>query len=320
MHFAMWNRWQELDEMVSVYRKFLPTSIERAKALGYKGARWPKATGNIDRDWPFIIHAFLIWQQPHPIYFAELDYRLHPTRQTLDKWKDVVFATADFMASFPVNDSASGYYNFNPPLFVASENTNADSTKNPAFELSYWKFGLRTAIEWQKRLQLPVPSGWGTVLSKLAPLPVQDNLYVTHEGISYMWTKYNYEHPVLVATYGMLPGDGVDTTIMRNTYDQVLKTWKFDHTWGWDYPLLAMTAARLNKPETAIDMLLYESKHNTYDTLGYNSWVYFPGNGGLLTAIAMMAGGWEGGPGIYALGFPKNGQWNVKVEGFPKLP
>jgi len=320
VHFALWNRWDELDKMLNVYQKFLPTSIERAKKQGYQGARWPKSTGNIDREWPFVIHAFLIWQQPHPIYFAELDYRQLPTKQTLEKWKSVVFATADFMASYPIYDSITGYYNLNPPLFIASENTDHQITKNPAFELSYWRYGLRTAIEWRKRMQMPDSPAWNSVLKSLAPLPVNDNKYVTYEGITEMWTRYNYEHPMLIATYGMLPGDGVDTAILRNTYTEVLKTWKFDRTWGWDYPVFAMTAARLNKPETAIDMLLYNSEHFSFDSLGYNSWVYFPGNGGLLSAIAMMAGGWDGGPDTYAPGFPKNGKWDVKVEGFRKMP
>jgi len=320
VHFALWNRWAELDKMLNVYQKFLPTSTERAKKQGYHGVRWPKSTGNIDREWPFLIHAFLIWQQPHPIYFAELDYRQHPTRQTLEKWKDVVFATADFMASYPVLDSISGYYNLDSPLYIMSENTDHNATRNPAFELSYWRYGLRTAIEWRKRLQLLDSNSWNSVLKNLAPLPVEDNKYITYEGIQNMWTKYNFEHPGLIASYGMLPGDGVDIAVMRNTFDEVLRTWNFDRTWGWDYPVFAMTAARLNNPETAIDMLLYKSEHNSFDSLGYNSWVYLPGNGGLLSAIAMMAGGWDGGPDTFAPGFPKNGKWNVKIEGFAKMP
>jgi hypothetical protein len=168
VHFGMWNRWNEVDKMLNVYKNFLPTSIERAKRQGYAGARWPKATGNIDREWPFVIHAFLIWQQPHPIYFAELDYRLHPTKQTLEKWKDVVFATADFMASYPVYDSAAKQYNLEAPLFLVSENTNHDSTRNPAFELSYWRYGLRKAVEWRKRLQLADEPKWNTVLEKIS--------------------------------------------------------------------------------------------------------------------------------------------------------
>jgi len=319
VHFGMWNRWSELEKMLQVYQKFLPTSMERAKKQGYKGARWPKSTGNIDREWPFIMHAFLIWQQPHPIYFAEMEYRKYPTRQTLDKWKEVVFATADFLSSYPVMYSIGNQYNMNPPLFAASENTTSEETKNPAFELSYWRYGLRTAIEWRKRLQLPEMETWNTVFQKLAPLPIQENKYVTYEGIQNMWTKYNYEHPMLIATYGMLPGDGVDTTILRNTYTEVIKTWDYSRTWGWDYPVFAMTAARLNLPEKAIDMLLFDNEHCSFDHLGYNSWVYLPGNGGLLTAIAMMAGGWDGDKSIYAPGFPKNGKWNVVVEGFNKM-
>ena len=35
------------------------------------------------RDSPSSIGPLLIWQQPHPIYYAELCYRQHPTKQTL---------------------------------------------------------------------------------------------------------------------------------------------------------------------------------------------------------------------------------------------
>ena len=166
---------------------------------------------------------------------------------------------------------------------------------------------------------MPDSTAWNSVLENLAPLPINDNKYVTCEGITDMWTRYNYEHPMLIATYGMLPGDGVDTALLRKTYSEVLKTWNFDRTWGWDYPVFAMIAARLNKPETAIDMLMHNGEHFSFNTLRYNSWVYFPGNGGLLSAIAMMAGGWDGSPDTYAPDFPKNGKWNVKVEGFRKM-
>ena len=88
---------------------------------------------------------------------------------------------------------------------------------NPAFELSYWKFGLRVANEWRKRLSLPVEENWKLVEEKLSPLPVEDGVYVTHEGIRDMWTKYAFEHPALIGTYGMLPGDGVDISVMDKT-------------------------------------------------------------------------------------------------------
>jgi hypothetical protein len=46
---------------------------------------------------------------------------------------------------------------------------------------------------------------------------------------------------------------------------------------------------------------------------------YFPSNGSLLAAVAMMAGGWDGSKGP-APGFPKDGKWTVHAEGFKPLP
>ena len=64
---------------------------------------------------------------------------------------------------------------------------------------------------------------------------------------------------------------------------------------------------------------------NTYLNNGHNYQdkrltLYLPGNGGLLTAVAMMAAGWTGCPNIAAPGFPKDGSWIVKYEGLNPLP
>lgn len=48
-----------------------------------------------------------------------------------------------------------------------------------------------------------------------------------------MWTRFNFEHPALIGTLGILPGDGVDRETMRRTLDKVAATWNFDRTWGW---------------------------------------------------------------------------------------
>jgi len=44
------------------------------------------------------------------------------------------------------------------------------------------------------------------------------------------------------------------------------------------------------------------------------------GNGGLLTAVAMMAAGWDGCPQRHAPGFPDNGKWNIRWEGLRQMP
>jgi hypothetical protein len=47
--------------------------------------------------------------------------------------------------------------------------------------------------------------------------------------------------------------------------------------------------------------------------------LYLPGNGGLLSAIALMCAGYDGGPGPNP-GFRRDGKWKVRWEGLNKLP
>ncbi|MCX6238062.1 MAG: hypothetical protein NTY07_11010 [Bacteroidia bacterium] len=322
VHYALWNRWHLFDKSLHVYKDFLSTSEQRAAAQEYTGARWPKCTANSDREWPHPIHAMLIWQQPHPIYFAELDYRLHPTKETLEKWRDIVFGSAAFMADFAFYEKANNRYILGPPVYIMSENTKPETTNNPAFELSYWRFGLRTAQLWKERLKMSRNPKWDEVLKKLSPLPIEDGLYITHENISSMWTKFTFEHPGLIGTYGMLPGDGVNIASFKKTLDKVISTWNFDRTWGWDFPMMAMAAARTGNPKLAVDMLLHSSKGFQFDEHGLATggpFPYFPSNGGLLTAVAMMAAGWDGSE-INAPGFPKDGNWVVNYENFNRMP
>ena len=168
-------------------------------------------------EWPHLIHATLIWQQPHPVYLAETLYRLDPTGETLAEWKDVVFATAEYMADFMQLDTLRGKYVLAPPICPVSENTPIFETRNPTFELSYWRYGLETAQLWRERLGYGRLASWDDILGNMAPLPVQDSLYVTYEGIGDMWSRYNFEHPALAGIYGMLPGIGVDLETFRRT-------------------------------------------------------------------------------------------------------
>ncbi len=322
-HWALWDRWPEVNRSLDIYNRLLPNAKKLASGEGYRGARWPKCIGPNLREWPHEIHSLLVWQQPHPIFFAELDYRAHPNRATLRKWQPIVEATADFLASYAFFDSATQRYVLGPPIQVVSENADVRHATNPTFELSYWRFGLRTAQLWRQRLGLPLRPEWDKVLKGLAPLPEKDGVYVLSEGIKDMWTKFNYEHPALIGTFGMLPGDGVEHETIRRTLDKILATWDFNHTWGWDFPMLAMCAARLNEPERAIDFLTTGAPGFQFDARGLATggpFPYFPSNGGLLYAIAMMAAGWDGAPNHPAPGFPSNGRWNVRYEGLRPAP
>lgn len=317
-HYGLWNRFSQLDGLTDIYRKDVQYYIKKAKDQGYDGVRWPKTLGDRERwEWPNETNPLLIWQQPHPIFFAELEYRSKPTARTLEKWRDVVLKSGDFMVSYPHFDKRENRYILGYPLQVVSENANQRTTINPTFELSYWKTGLRLTQEWRKRLGLTKDKRYSEVLSKLSELPQQDGKYVSWENIYKMWTIYNFEHPALIGAYGMLPGDGVDVPTMDTTLTMVGEKWKFEHTWGWDFPMLAMSAARLGHPDKAVDYLLNYPSF-TWDEHGLSGggvspYPYFPSNGGLLYAVAMMCAGWDGSKGD-APGFPKDGNWVVKYE------
>ena len=71
------------------------------------------------------------------------------------------------------------------------------------------------------------------------------------------------------------------------------------------------------------DALFMNVQKNTYLVNGHNYQegrlpIYLPGNGGILTAVAMMCAGWDGTTENNP-GFPKNGQWNVRWEGLEKM-
>jgi hypothetical protein len=48
--------------------------------------------------------------------------------------------------------------------------------------------------------------------------------------------------------------------------------------------------------------------------------VYLPANGGLLTAVALMARGWDCDGGRPTPGFPADGRWTVRHEGLRPSP
>jgi hypothetical protein len=319
VHFTAWNRFALFERSLSIYECLLPLARATAARQGYRGARWPKMIGPDGFDSPSPVAPLLIWQQPHPVYYAELCYRQNPTRATLERWREIVFDSAEFMASFAHYDESRKQFILGPPMKTVSENTDALTVFNPAYELAYWRFGLRAAQTWRERLGLPREPRWDDVLQHLAPLPQQDGLYLIQENMPDTYTKWNWEHPALLGIRGMQPGEAVDADAMRRTVRRVMEVWQWNRAWGWDFPLAAMAAARNNEPGLAVQALLIDSPKNRYHPNGHNFQrekltAYLPGNGGLLAATAMMAAGWTGGPQTDAPGFPKDGQWSVRHE------
>ena len=314
-HFALWSRWPMTSKALSYYERNAPLARAIAANFDYKGLMWPKFTG------PDAIHdgypeaMALMWRQPHPIFFAELEHRLTPTPATLDKWKDIVLGTAEFIADYPVLDEKTGTYSLDPIW----PNCERSIAKDTIFELGYWRWALQIAQQWRARLGLPPENHWDAVLERLAPLPVQDGRYIYCADWPDTYTRRCFDHLDPIALFGFLPPvPGFDREIARCTVLEFAKDWNWDEVWGTDFPLMAMGAARMGEPMIAIDALFNPSRRNRYDERGIclgPDIPYLPGNGGLLYVIAMMAAGWDGAPDRHAPGFPDDGSWTVRWEG-----
>jgi hypothetical protein len=323
--FALWGHPELLERSLPWYQSILPSARANARRQGFTGARWPKMVGGDGRDSPSKVAVFLIWQQPHPLYLAELAYRAHPNKETLEKYGEIVHETAEFMASFATWDEAGKRYVLGPVLIPAQEcyGNYRRQTINPTFELAYWCWALETAQQWRTRLGMVREPHWDDVLAHLSRPTVRDGVYTAIETEPYTLTT---DHPSMLAALGMIPATPlIDPEKMSKTLDKVLASWQWPTTWGWDYPMIAMTAARVGRPDVAVSSLLMEVQKNTYLANGHNYQdarlpLYLPGNGGLLAAVALMAAGWDGAPTHDAPGFPKDGKWRVRHEGILPMP
>lgn len=328
-HFPLWNRADLLTDSLDWYFTILDRAQETAARQGFAGVRWPKQVALDGRESPSDIGPFLIWQQPHPIYLAELVWRATQTpgmdpvkgEEVLAKYATLVFETAAFMASFGLRTENG--VELPPPLVPAQESYGfmRDRVENPTFELAYWNWALETAQQWRRRLGLADAPGWSETARDMAKPHTADGVY---SAISVPPFTIRTDHPSMLAALGVVPEtSAIDPATMDRTLDGVLSDWDWSSTWGWDYPMIAMTAARLNRPNDAVDALLMERGKNTYLANGHNFQTdalpfYLPGNGGLLTAVALMAVGWDGGK--TAPGFPSDGSWTVTAEDILPLP
>lgn len=330
-HYALWDRLELSDRALTCYKRNLPVAKTLAQQLGYAGAQWQKSTGPEGRTAPWGGNQVLLWKQPHPMIFAELEYRNRPTRATLEKWAEILDETAKYMADYAGSPDSDGIYHLEPVMPPSERGVTRDSL----FDLAYWRYGLREANVWRERLGLARVAQWDEIADHLAPLPTlpglpdSESVWIHSAEWLDSYENYNWEHPNLIGVYGMIPPtEGVSSEIARRTLKKVYAAWDWNRVWGWDFPWTAMCAARVGEPEIAVEMLLHKSLRNAYDARGVNAnnpCPYLPGNGGLLYAVGMMAGGWDGAPEVdrargEAPGFPRNGQWTVRAEGFKPAP
>ncbi len=314
-HFALWGQGELLEKSLGWYLHILDKAKVNAARNGFSGARWPKMTSYEGWDSPSHIATLLIWQQPHILYMLEL---LQNTKEGTEKisfarkyWQ-LVKETAEFMVSFVQYNEETCKYDLRMPLIPAQEEHKPEVTKNPTFELCYWRFGLDIAVSWAKEMEQDCEE-WIRVRDNLAALPVKDGRYLAHENCPDTFERYAKDHPSMLFGFGFIPRDYGQPEIISNTLEKVKSCWDFTSMWGWDFAFLAMTLASLSEYEAAVDMLLMDTPKNSYVASGNNYQkgrtdlpLYLPGNGSLLFAVAMM---------LRNKAFPQNGLWDIEFEG-----
>ena len=357
VHFSLWNRTSTLAKMLEWYNSTAyPEAKKIAMRQGFEGARWMKMTDSWAGEAPSNTGSFLIWQQPHYIYMAEEIYRANPSEQTLSKYAEQVEATAQFMADFTTLDSKTGKFVLKGSTSM-QESMSKDFSFNHPFELAYWQYGLEVAQKWRERQGMTRHPLWDKIINNLSSLPENDSIYTAGLPIAPFMDKAESnefdpfktpeqtgskrlseedfllksrsDHPAVLGACGLMQIHETtplySTDKMRETLRWVMDNWNWEKTWGWDYGMVTMAAARLGEPSTAIEALLIPQQKNRYLVSGHNFQttdrlrLYLPGNGALLSAIAMMCAGWDGCTEVNNPGFPKDGKWNVRWENLKRM-
>jgi beta-xylosidase len=338
-HFILWGQTAMAKKNLDWFLGQLPVARATAAARGLRGARWSKMIGPDGRESPGG-NPLIVWNQPHLIYLSDLVLRQQPSVENLEKYRELVFETAECLVSMLKFDAKRGQYVLGPPLWIAQEIHDPATSQNPGYELAYWRWAIETAQRWRVRSGLPREANWDAVLAKLSPLPVVDGKYTALESHPDTWTNVasRHDHPEMLMALGFFtPGADVDRATMDRTLTAVLKEWDWEtKIFGWDYPMVAMAAARLGRPDEAVEILLRDGPNNRYFPNGHcpvgsdraqgsqlegrrEIAVYLPANGAFLSAAALMIAGWEGAteeqPGI-----PKDGTWKVRAENLQRMP
>jgi len=354
--FALWNRPEIVAQILEWYNTTAyPIARQIAERQGFKGIRWMKMTDPWAGEAPSNTGSFLIWQQPHYIYLAEEMYRAKPSSETLNKYAEQVEASAEFMADFVTYDAKSRQFLLTGATSM-QECMTKDISYNHPFELAYWQYGLSVAQQWRERQGKARHKKWDAIINGLSALPEANGVYtaglpkgdtnnlkrfdpfntvgggsIKSEQAETFAEKCRNDHPAVLGACGLLPSSNTPYSLLYNkekmkaTLSWVMQHWNWQTTWGWDYGMIAMAAARLGDTETALKALLIDSQKNTYLKNGHNFQtadrlrIYLPGNGSLLTAVAMMCAGWEGCAEPLNPGFPNDGTWNVRWEGLRRM-
>lgn len=270
----------------------------------------------------------------------------------MQEMMNIVFDTADYLSTRVYFNSTDNSYWLGPPILGAEEMGGGMLLRNPGFELVYFALALDIANEWKNLLNQPVNPVWSDVATRMSKPYVDPganpdlltysfnydcacvmniSTYCPSDRFGKVACRPLTSHPSMVGLFGMINGRkrgdvyGVNLTILNNTVYYVVNNWGWGNlmtatnVWGWDFPFTAMAMTRLQwSTEAIINFLLLPVFKNTYLPNGHNFQgnglpAYLPGNGGILLALSLLAGGTSDNPNQINY-FPTD--WQIQSEGF----
>ena len=348
-------RWQKMLALANRYNRSSSISVPwLGEAAGWSPPApgdedgllllWESANG---------INPVLSWNQGPVIWLADaIRLALNASQggaaaaqAAVARLSPLVFATADCIADIPFFNESSGFYEVGPPTLGAEEFGDFMKIRKPLWETVYHAYTLDVANEWRELLGLPRDAKYDAVAAGLGGLPLDPAQSApTYSFNAEASCCYNSScpdgrfggrdqcspqggHPSPAAVLGLLNGRrfgdryGVDAATANNTVAAITYSWQWSNGggWGWDNPLVALGQIRCGwDPSAVVAMLLMDDSHNGYWRTGWcwqGGFTYLPGNGGTLSAVAMMAGGTTTSP---PCNFPAS--WGAVCEGFMQYP
>ena len=255
-HFAAWGRPQLLERSLGWYRSIAGQARGDGDPAGVSGARWPKHVGPDGRESPDPTGSLLIWQQPHLPYLLELVWAASAADRRpalVAEFADLVEETADFMAAFA--EERDGVFHLGPPVMPAQEFYEAAEDRGPHVRARLLVVGSggRPAVARAVGARRGTPSG--TACRPLCARPPS-------------WTAATPPWPGArrsAATttrrcsprWASSPRRRSSTrTPWRRPWSTSSDDWQWPSAWGWDFPVMAMTATRVGRPDLAVEALL----------------------------------------------------------------
>lgn len=290
---ARYGLADRLIRQLDYYGTILEESKKRAQQQGYLGARFPKMTSFMGEDSPSNIGPLLLWQQPHFILMLDACYQATQDVSLLKRYESILDEEILFLESF-VYFKEDGFYHLDYPIIPAQECYDPLCTRDPIFEVEYVRFAFQKMIQIKKTMGKEVPQKWYDIIEHLVKPACNDSVYLACHDAQGLETyrSFAYDHPLVLMPYSLFVSDRIDPDKMKRTLNKVLESYQLKELWGWDFPMMALTALHLGMKKEAKDLLLLNTPKNDYRKNGHNRQgsrkdlpLYLPGNGAFLLAF-----------------------------------